>query len=141
MTPIDRGEGGIPDFRPRQDSPKHYRKLYFSPGIRREKAAQIRTAQQRQVRYFSRTLREMEPLFDPHLSLDLLQRRAFGLRNHGLHPDKLQHHHAGKEREDVANRENGDHLREESSEQCGKDPMRAAAQALALRAMAIGKYF
>jgi hypothetical protein len=77
---------------------------------------------------------------DAQLPLNLLQRRALRLRNHRLHPDELQHHHAGKERENVAGRKAGDHLREESCEQGGEDPMREAAERLALRAMAIGKY-
>ena len=85
--------------------------------------------------------RPKSPLFDPQLSLDLLERRTFRLRNHGHDPEKLEHHHAGKERKNVTDWEGGDHLREESSEQSRKDPMRAAAQTLALRAMAIGEYF
>src|SRR5262250_914006 len=46
---------------------------------------------------------ETEPcLGDPQLMLNLLQGDAFGLGNKGLHPDELQHHHCGEEREDVA---------------------------------------
>src|SRR5580692_3461191 len=82
----------------------------------------------------------MGPLRDPQLFLYLLQRHALGLRNHRLHPNKLQDHHAGKERENVTWGEGGDHPREERGEQRGEDPVREAAESLALCTMAIGKY-
>lgn len=80
------------------------------------------------------------PLFDPQLLLDLLQRYTLRLRNHRFHPNQLENHHAGKERENVSGREGRDHPREERCEQRGEDPVREAAQRLTLRAMTIGKY-
>jgi len=80
-------------------------------------------------------------LFDPQLPLNLLQRHTFGFRNHRFHPDQLQHHHPRKEREHITRRERRDHPREESSEQGREDPVRETAERLALRAMAVGKYF
>src|SRR5258708_23727297 len=79
-------------------------------------------------------------LTDPQLSLNLLQRHALRLRNHRLHPKQLENHDAGKERENVTGREGGDHPREKSREQGGKDPMREAAKGLTFCAMAIGEY-
>ena len=79
-------------------------------------------------------------LFDAQLFLDLLQRHALRLRNQRLHPNELQNHHAGEERENITGREGGDHLREESRKQGGKDPVREAAEALTFRAMTVGKY-
>ncbi|MGC1373349.1 MAG: ATP-binding cassette domain-containing protein [Candidatus Sulfotelmatobacter sp.] len=37
------------------------------------------------------------PLRNPQLLLYLLQRNSLRFRNHGLHPNQLQNHHAGKE--------------------------------------------
>src|SRR5271163_638991 len=99
------------------------------------------SARTRDALFFSRILRDEGGLLDPQLSLNLLQRRALRLRNHRLHPDKLQHHHEGKERENVADRKRGDHLREERGKQRSEDPVRPAAHTLPFRAMAIGKYF
>src|SRR5260370_34844039 len=79
-------------------------------------------------------------LFDAQLFLDLLQRHALRLRNQRLHPDELQNHHAGEERENVTRRKGGDHLREESRKQGGEDPVREAAEGLTFRAMTVGKY-
>src|ERR1035441_303498 len=61
------------------------------------------------------------PLFDPQLLLDLLQRYTLRLRNHRFHPNQLENHHAGKERENVSGREGRDHPREERCEQRGED--------------------
>ena len=52
-------------------------------------------------------------LTDSQLPLNLLQRHAFRLRHHRLHPDQLQNHHAGEEEKDIARRERVHHLREE----------------------------
>src|ERR1019366_2315122 len=57
-----------------------------------------------------------------------------------LQPNQLENHHAGEEREDVTRWKGGDHLREESREQSGEDPVREAAESLTFRAMAVGKY-
>src|SRR5579863_2617635 len=54
-----------------------------------------------------------DSLCDPKLFLDLLQRNALRFRDHGFHPDQLQHHHACKERKDVSRRKRADHLGEE----------------------------
>src|ERR1700688_1497530 len=101
---------------------------------------------------FSRKLRcrvcrsaEVPPQFPVALSntqlfLDLLQRHTFGLRNHGLHPNKLKDHHACKKGKNVTRRKRGDHLGEESCEQRGEDPVGEAAQSLTFRSMTIGKY-
>src|SRR5208282_1254578 len=78
-------------------------------------------------------------LCDAQLFLDLLKRYALRFRNHGPHPNELQNHHAGEEREDVAGREVGDHSREEGCKQGGEYPMREAAEGLTLGAMTIGK--
>src|ERR1700676_4946091 len=79
-------------------------------------------------------------LFDAQLFLDLLQRHCLRLRNHRLHPNKLQNHHAGKEREHVAGWESGDHLWEKSRQEGGEDPVRKAAEGLTFGTMAVGKY-
>src|SRR5882762_2084077 len=79
-------------------------------------------------------------LLNSQLCLDLLQRNALGLRDQCLHPYELENHHAGKKREHVTGRECGDHLGEESGEQGGENPVREAAEGLAFRTMAIGKY-
>src|SRR4029077_19687790 len=60
-------------------------------------------------------------------------------RNQRLHPDKLQNHHAGKEREDVTRRKCRDHLRKESRQQGGEDPVRKAAESLTFGTMTVGK--
>src|SRR5882762_11311148 len=80
-------------------------------------------------------------LFDAQLFLDLFQRDALRLRNRRLHPNELQNHHAGKEREDVTGRKGGDHLREKRRKQGGEDPVREAAEGLTFRAMTVRKYF
>src|SRR5579863_10497896 len=80
-------------------------------------------------------------LSDPQLFLNLLQWHALRLWNHGLHPNELQNHHAGKEQENITGREHSDHLREEGCEQGGEDPVREAAKRLTFRAMTIRKYF
>ena len=77
--------------------------------------------------------------FDAQLFLNLLERNALGLGNHGLHPNELQHHHAGEEREHIAWRESRNHLGEERRERRGEDPVRETAESLAFGAMAIGK--
>jgi len=79
-------------------------------------------------------------LYDAELFLDLLQRYPLRFRNHGLDPDELKHHHAGKERENIAGREGGDHSRKKGCEQGGEDPVREAAEGLAFGAMTIRKY-
>ena len=73
------------------------------------------------------------------LLLDLLQRHALGLRNHHLHPNKLENHHPGKKRENVAGREGCDHLREKRCQRGSEDPVREAAERLALGALPIRK--
>src|ERR1700733_5273739 len=78
-------------------------------------------------------------LFDSQLFLNLFEWYAFRLRNHRPHPDKLKHHHAREEREDVARRKCGNHFREECCEHRREDPVREASQSLALRAVAIGE--
>src|SRR5579872_1232292 len=78
-------------------------------------------------------------LFDSQLVLNLLQRHSFGLGHHRLHPNQLQDHHAGKERENVARREGSDHLGKERGERSSENPVREAAQRLAFGAMTVGK--
>src|ERR1035437_1323 len=82
----------------------------------------------------------MATLFDAQLSLDLLQRHALRLRHQRLHPNELENHHAGKEREDVTGWKSGHHLRKESRKQGGEDPVRETAEGLTFRAMTVGKY-
>ena len=48
---------------------------------------------------------------DPQIFLDLFQRHIFCLNDHRLYPDKLENHHATKEKEDIAGRKRGDQLR------------------------------
>src|SRR5271163_1877878 len=80
-------------------------------------------------------------LCDPELFLNLFQRHTLRLRNHCLHPNELQHHHPGKKREHISGRKGGDHLRKESCEQGGENPVRETAEGLTFRAMTVGKYF
>jgi hypothetical protein len=74
------------------------------------------------------------------LFLDLLERDAHGLGNHCFHPEELEAHHAREERENVTGRESGNRSWEECRERGGEDPVRKAAESLALSAMTIGKY-
>src|SRR5690348_18432169 len=78
-------------------------------------------------------------LSETELLLNLLERNALGLWNHRLHPNELQHHHPGKKREHITWRQSRNHLGEKSRERGGEDPVREAAQSLALRPMAVGK--
>src|ERR1700692_528368 len=80
-------------------------------------------------------------LCDSQLFLNLLQRHTLRFRNHRLHPNQLEHHHAGKKQENVAGREGGNHLGEKCCEQGGENPVSEAAESLSFRAMTIGKYF
>src|SRR5580698_1200568 len=94
----------------------------------------------RQPRAAGPRISRPEFLLDAQLFLNQLQWHAFGFRHHRFHPDQLQHHHAGEERENVPGREMRDHLWEESREQRGEYPMRETAQRLAFRTMPVGKY-
>ena len=60
---------------------------------------------------------------------------------HGLHPEKLEAHHASKEGENVTGRECGDHSWEKGGEGSGEDPVGKAAEGLTFGAMTIGEYF
>src|SRR6266536_2184355 len=80
-------------------------------------------------------------LFDAQLFLDLLQRHALCFRHHGLDPEELEHHHAGKKQEHITGWEGSDHLREKSRKQRGEHPVRETAEGLPFGAMAVGKYF
>ena len=74
------------------------------------------TASPNALPHAATTLGFVTVLFDAQLLLDLFQRYVFCLRNHGLHPYELQHHHAGEKRKDIPGREAGNHSREKRRE-------------------------
>src|ERR1041385_5972277 len=80
-----------------------------------------------------RSSREAQP------PLDLLERHAFGLRNHRQHPHELQRHHPAEEEKDRPGREVAHHQWERGGEQRGEHPVCRAAERLARRAVGVGE--
>ena len=57
---------------------------------------------------------------------------TLGFNHHGLHPDKLKHHHAREKCEYVARGEGRHHFWKQAGQQRGEGPMSEAAQCLTL---------
>src|ERR1035437_3626419 len=80
-------------------------------------------------------------VLNPKLALHLFQRNALGFGESEQHDEEHQGHHGGKEHKRISAAEADREIGKDQRDNEVHDPVRRAAQALSLRAHAIGKHF